>query len=346
MFDTVAGKFEKGPYFPKDESRNPWETRTRKFFDAKLGSWETATSYVFNRPEARIAIYGDRCILRVEASLPKLLHGNNLKAVCNPELAMTRLREFVADHVIGEIPELSLMDYLRVDYCHNFQVGSALADYVHTLSNVSFLKHRRTTDGYGGVEWWSKNGRMIRAYDKFKEILEKDKKTVAEARGILRFEIEYKKKSGFLQRRQHKKKLTLEDVLRPESAYCCLVETLNKMCVDLRFVTQDAARDALDEHFSYRKATRLLGFLRRLDSGTIDDHRKSTSRSTFFSDKQDLKRLGLWPPSAVPTELPGLRLPPLEELLSDEVVLVPSVPSESPVLGACQSSSALPKKVA
>ena len=48
MFDTVAGKFEKGPYFPKDVSRNSWETRTRKFFDAKLDSWETATSQAFN----------------------------------------------------------------------------------------------------------------------------------------------------------------------------------------------------------------------------------------------------------------------------------------------------------
>jgi hypothetical protein len=53
MFDTVAGKFEKGPYFPKDESRNSWETRTRKFFDAKLDSWETASSHVPNRSEAR-----------------------------------------------------------------------------------------------------------------------------------------------------------------------------------------------------------------------------------------------------------------------------------------------------
>jgi hypothetical protein len=346
MFDTIAGKFEKGPYFPKDESRNPWETKTRKFFDAKLDSWQTTTSYLFNRGEARIAIYGDRCILRVESSLPKLLHGNNLKAVCNPELALTRLQEFVADHLNGEIPDLSGMEYMRVDYCHNFQVGSALADYVHTLSNVSFLKHRRTTDGYGGVEWWSKNGRMIRAYDKFKEILEKDKKTVAEARGILRFEIEYKKKSGFLQRRQQKKKLMLQDVLRPEIAYSCLVETLNRMCVDLRFVTQDAARNVLDEHFSYRKATRLLGFLRRLDAGTIDDHRKSTSRSTFFSDKQDLKGLGLWPPSAVPTELPGLQLPPLEELLSEQIVLMPRIPSESPVLADCRDSSSLPERVA
>jgi NADPH:quinone reductase-like Zn-dependent oxidoreductase len=78
MFDTVAGKFEKGPYFPKDESRNSWETRTREFFDAKLGTRQTATGHVFIRPEARIAIFGDGGILRLEASLPKLLHGSNL----------------------------------------------------------------------------------------------------------------------------------------------------------------------------------------------------------------------------------------------------------------------------
>jgi hypothetical protein len=54
MFDTVSGKFEKGPYFPKDESRISWETKTREFFDTKLNAYMTKTSYVLNRPQARI----------------------------------------------------------------------------------------------------------------------------------------------------------------------------------------------------------------------------------------------------------------------------------------------------
>src|SRR5258708_28608824 len=188
MFDTVAGKFEKGPYFPKDESRNSWETRTREFFDAKLGTRQTSTGHVFSRPEARIAIFGDRGILRLEASLPKLLHGSNLMSVCDSELPLKRLHEFAADHVKGEIPELSSMDYLRVDYCHNFRVGTALPDYVSTLSKVSFLKHRRTTDSYGGGEWGGKKGRGILGYDKFKKNLEKEKKYIEKTRGDLRFE--------------------------------------------------------------------------------------------------------------------------------------------------------------
>jgi hypothetical protein len=171
MFDTVTGKFEKWPYLPRDESRNSWETKILEYFDDKLGARQTSTTFFFNRPEARIAIKGDGGILQIGASLPKLLHGNNLVTVCDSDLALKRLHEFVTDHVNGEILDLGEMDYLRVNYCHNFRVGSALPDYVQTLSKPSFLKHRRTTDGYGGVEWWINNSsRRIRAYDKYKEI--------------------------------------------------------------------------------------------------------------------------------------------------------------------------------
>jgi hypothetical protein len=346
MFDTVAGKFEKGPYFPKDESRNSWETRTRKFFDTKLNSWETATSHAFNRPEARVAIYGDGAILRVEASLPKLLYGNNLATVCDAELPLKRLHEFVSDHVNGEIPELGLMDYLRVDYAYNFHVGQSLADYVSTLGKLSFLKHRRTTDSYGGVEWWNDNGRRIRAYDKHKEIWENDKKKVAEALGVLRFELQLRKKSKYLERRQGKKKLTLRDVLQPEIGYCCLVEILDKMSLSIEFLARDAALSVLDANFSPRKATRFLGLLRRLETGTMENLKHAISRSTYYSDKRELSALGLWPPSAGPVSLPALEMPPLEELLSEQIVLMPRAPSESPIFADSPDSSALPEKAA
>jgi hypothetical protein len=117
------------------------------------------------------------------------------------------------------------------------------------------------------------------------------------------------------------------------------------MCLDLRFVTQDAARNILDQNFSYPRASRLLGVLRRFESGTMDDLKKGASRSSFFSDKHALKALGLWPPSASPIELPGLQLPPLEELLSDRIVSVSSVLTDSSV-SPCVHSSAQAEKAA
>ena len=329
MFDTVTGKFERGPYYPRPETKDAWETRSRDFFDSKLGMRITSVGHTLNRPETRIAIFGDSAVLLVEASLPKLLHGNNLSTVNEPSEALHRLEEFIREYVEGDIPDVGEMDYQRVDYCHNFRLGSSLPNYVQTLSKVSFLKHRRTTDVHGGVEWWTENGRRIRAYDKYKEILEQDKKHTPEARGVLRFELQLRKKSGFLQRRQRNKKLTLQDVLKPEIGYCCLVETLNAMCLGIGFQTQDAAREILDRHFSYRKSTHLLGITRRLETESMEDIRQACKRSAFYSDKKDLRALGLWPPSAGPVSLPALAMPPLETILSAEADLCNSTEKEN-----------------
>src|SRR5258706_8100217 len=85
-----------------------------------------------------------------------------------------------------------------------------------------------------------------------------------------------------------------------------------------------------------QKATRLLGVIQRLMTGTIEEIKLLSSRSTFYADKRELRRLGLWPPSAVSVDLPGLRLPPLEQLLSDQIVLLP----KSPTFIDCADSSA------
>ena len=99
------------------------------------------------------------------------------------------------------------------------------------------------------------------------------------------------------------------------------------MCLDTVFLTRDAARNVLDLAFSYQKATRLLGVMQRLMTGTIEEIKLLSSRSPFYADKRDLRQLGLWPPSAVYVDLPGLRLPPLEQLLSDQIVLLPKSPT-------------------
>ena len=164
------------------------------------------------------------------------------------------------------------------------------------------------------MEFWNES-RRVRIYDKHKEILEVDKKNIPEALGVLRFEVQLRKKSQYLQRRL-REHLCLNEVLQPQLAYACLAETLNGMSLDLKFLPQDAARDVLDAAFSFRKATRLLGILRRLESEEMHGLRKTSARSTFYADKRDLRCLGLWPPSATEKELPGLVMPPLDVLLA------------------------------
>jgi hypothetical protein len=317
MFDTVAAKFERGPYAPKDASRNAWETRKHDRFDSKLEARVESVVHTLNVDDVRIAIMGDGGILRFESSLPKLTFGNNVAILIDPARSLQVLHDLIADHVEGEIPDLGDAEYLRVDYCHNFFVGDALPDYVVTLSGVRFLRHHRTTDGYGGVEWYNES-RRVRAYDKHKEILEVEKKDVPTARGILRIEVQIRKKSQYLQRRLASKNPSLGDVLQPPVAHACLVETLNKMCLDLKFVPQDQARILLDSIFPFRKATRLLGILRRLQSEGMRRLRTSSARSTYYADKRDLRGLGLWPPSATRLELPGLNMPALNDLLSQQ----------------------------
>src|SRR5260370_42076884 len=212
------------------------------------------------------------------------------------------------------------------DYCHNFSLGDLLPDYVSTLGKVCYLANRRTTNGSGGVEWWN-GSRRVRVYDKYREILEREKKAVPIAKGMLRFEHQIGKQSGLLERRLKAESLTFSNVLTPSRAYKSLEETLHKMCLDTVFLARDAARNALDSAFSYQKATRLLGVIQRLMTGTIEEIKLLSSRSTFYADKRELRRLGLWPPSAVPVDLPGLHLPPLEQLLSDQIVLLPKSPT-------------------
>lgn len=320
MFDTVSGKWERGPYTPKDESRNFWETRTRTFVEFKTKLRITTVSQKLSRPEARIAILGDGGLVYVEASLPKLIYGNNIKAVIDPLPAMKLLREFVMDHVDGDVRAIDEMDCLRIDFCHDFQVGAALPDYVDTLRHISFLQSRFTYNEYGGIEWRGTNGRTVRIYDKYREILEKEEKDVPEARGILRFEVQIRKKSKYLQYRLGTTTLKMVDVLDPVLAYRCLVETLDKMGLQSKFICRDSARTLLDAKFGYRRATYLLGTVRRLETEGVESVKGTSSRSTFYSDKRALRDLGLWPPSSGPTDLPGLQLPSLEELCSDGVV--------------------------
>jgi hypothetical protein len=316
MFDTIGVREQSAESFkPKDASRNAWQSWSHEYTDPKTLERRVSVKQTLNRSEARIAISGLANVLSVESSLPKLVFGNNLQTLSDPKPALELLNEFLRDYVDGPFPKVENMPFSRVDYCHNFSVGDLLPDYIRTLSQIPFLKHRAAIDGYQGVEWWGKNGRRIRAYDKYQEILAHDRLKIPEARGNLRYEVEIRSKAGFLQRRVKKGKLTLSDVLDPTRAHVTLVETLNKMCFDYRFLPLDEARLVIDKNFSPRMATMLLGFLRRFESQKMEELRDVFPPSTLYRYRQKLREVGLYPPAVGKQELPGLQLPPMNEML-------------------------------
>ena len=87
------------------------------------------------------------------------------------------------------------------------------------------------------------------------------------------------------------------------------------MGFDSRFVPLDSARNLLDQNFGIHRSNRLLGVLQRMKSQGMDNVKQLSPRSTYFSDKAELRRRGLWPPAPGDTELPSLELPTLEALL-------------------------------
>jgi len=114
-------------------------------------------------------------------SLPKLIFGNNYQEITNVENAM-----IVANSILEKVPyapDLNLADgvLLRLDLCHNHQVGDAVDDFINAMGNLEF-PHRRTKSHRGeGVEFRSKH-KTTKFYNKERE------SGFVEAHGILRQE--------------------------------------------------------------------------------------------------------------------------------------------------------------
>jgi hypothetical protein len=69
----------------------------------------------------------------------------------------------------------------------------------------------------------------------------------------------------------------------------------------------------------------------------MEDLKQAIARSSYYKDKGELSRLGLWPPSAGPTSLPALAMPPIETFLSAEAAFCESVRPEEENTNAIKS---------
>jgi hypothetical protein len=324
MIDTVKLRMSKGLYVPKNASTYGWQSATYSDPDLQTGGYRKNTVQALTQNGVALRIHNNGRLLTIEASLPKLIYGNNLSRVSQPTAALKQLREVARDLVTGPIPGLADTECLRVDFCYNFFVGDQLPDYLAAISKLPHSRQRFVYNGAHSIEWSSKNGRRIILYDKDLEMQHNDRIIASEAKGILRFEVQVRKKSGFLQRRLNTQYLVTGDVVSAAVAYACLGETIAAIGMDRTFKPADIAGSVLATNFSGSTVNRLLGLHHRLQTEPLETVKRSMGRSTFFEGLRQLKRVGLWPVSMSSVELSPLKLPPIGELISDQEIKIAS----------------------
>ena len=125
--------------------------------------------------------YDDYPMLTLEASLPKLIYGNNFQILSNIDGAIKECNVKLYD--VPNAPKLDLAEgiLLRLDPCYNHQVGDAVQDYINAISHLNFPHHKLYPHLGEGVEFRIKHI-TVKFYDK------EHKSGMPEAHGLLRQE--------------------------------------------------------------------------------------------------------------------------------------------------------------
>lgn len=131
-------------------------------------------------------------ILIIEASIPKLLYGENISIVKQNDIGnFFAIVEQELSEMFGVKINPTEWNVLRIDVCWNFQVGRQITDYIKKLSQQQLPK--MTTSVINQVEtvMFHNKSRKIIFYDKEKESRAKRNMpdVVERAKGVLRLEI-------------------------------------------------------------------------------------------------------------------------------------------------------------
>ncbi len=181
MIDTIRVKYH---IIPKSFQLTAWTIRSVETSTGKRYSL-TYNPQVENKVLPRYTFYplgyDETPILILEVSLPKMILGNNFQEITSVESAIIQANTILEN--IPYAPELNLAEgvLIRLDLCHNHQVGDTVDDFIEALGNLEF-PHRRTKQHRGeGVEFRAKH-KTTKFYNKERE------SGYAEAHGILRQE--------------------------------------------------------------------------------------------------------------------------------------------------------------
>lgn len=253
----------------------------------------------------RITYYATSGYLVSEASLPKLIFGNNVAMMGDGDLPLAF--EALDDHV-GEVLHLPLppsgdWNVARADFCYNFQVGDTLPVYLSALSRLQVSRHNRRPVNLETVEFYAKANR-IKFYDKFAE------SRLEEARGLLRYEV-----SVFDTRYASKHWLKCDrvasKVLSERNAVHILRYFLNRLGINDKPIAALAQIvQNLYDGYGQKMAPQLFWFMALYSLYGDRTHKMGLmARSTFFRYKKILRDEGLMTFNDSGAELPALTIP-------------------------------------
>ena len=316
LLDTVRARYQsESTLSPEGEW---WEYRQEKRVDKSSGAYVGTKTCFLDDPRARLWIRNETN-LTVEANLPKLVFGNNARLLVDPSQAIQFLDGFIHDHVQGVADSVSNYGYSRIDYCHNFDVGREnIPHYIKAFSRLNLFRKKTLHNDEETISWQSR-GRMVRAYNKEREMFASKSPGSELAKGLLRVEVEIRRSSQVLNRFLKsigKASLLLRDALNPDAAYEMLQRHVERLRFDVPITSTTRAFEILRRHFEGPRAVQLYGFYQALNSYGIARVKQMLPQSTYYYFRKQLKDVGLWLACPEAEYLPPLVLPAKRELLA------------------------------
>lgn len=188
MFDSI--KMKVSPIYIQPEMLKQYNLTSFTYSNQKTG---VITTYKMQDEVIPYIKYQDGSrTLTIQVSIPKLLYGNNVKAIEQSDIPIFFQRVQERLQLLFGI-QIAYEDWriTRLDVCCNFHVGNRTGEYVRQLSKGKMpYKDTRNYNHDETVEFFNKSSRVM-LYDKYKQCkrIKEPMEIIEQSKGILRLEI-------------------------------------------------------------------------------------------------------------------------------------------------------------
>lgn len=228
--------------------------------------------------------------LKLETSLPKVIHGENVSLLRSEEVGPTldELSNRVGDMVGCEVPHCGEWNVRgRVDAVFSWNAGSRVSAYLHAFKGVQLPRHYNQSVDSERTLYWRNHQRVLRMYDKQKET------GLDLARGLLRFEAQLNHAKSEFERLMEVETMKAKQVLNWESARAVLQNYLDRLGADLVIADQEKLFEQLRAKCGNAKAIRLMGLISVMGLYSRDELiSMGYSRKTLWRNVREINSAG------------------------------------------------------